>query len=88
MATVDPSRRDTPELVAPVITPGHTYGSVTDKISAIVPQAARRSLGWFIGFAISFLLVMLLTVSLTMLLVYGVGLWGLDIPVAWAWGYH
>ena len=40
----------------PVIGPGHTYGSVTEKISAIVLER-RTSKGWFLGFAISFALL-------------------------------
>ena len=33
----------------PVIAPGHTFGSVTDKISAIV-LARKTPLGWYAGF--------------------------------------
>src|SRR6266852_2311579 len=56
--------RDSPEIkrLSPVLGPGHTYGSVTDKISAIV-LTRPTSLGWFIGFAISFSIVGMLTVA-------------------------
>jgi|HigsolmetaAR202D_1030399.scaffolds.fasta_scaffold15964_3 Ni/Fe-hydrogenase subunit HybB-like protein len=84
MATADPSRRERPNVVAPVIEPGHTYGSVTDAISAIV-LSRKTPIGWFVGFAIAFLLVMLLMASLAWLLIEGVGIWGLNMPVAWAW---
>ena len=40
----------------PVIAPGHTFASVTDKISAIV-LTRRTSLGWWFGFGIAFILV-------------------------------
>jgi Ni/Fe-hydrogenase subunit HybB-like protein len=65
-----------------IIGPGYTYASVTDKISAIV-LTGRTPRGWLIGFAASFLLVMLLFYSIAYLLVVGVGIWGINIPVAW-----
>ncbi|HEX4543394.1 MAG TPA: NrfD/PsrC family molybdoenzyme membrane anchor subunit [Candidatus Acidoferrum sp.] len=68
--------------VSPVIEPGHTYTSVTDKISAIV-LTRPTSLGWVAGFALSFTLVMVLTVSLAWLIIKGVGIWGINIPVGW-----
>ena len=67
---------------APVIAPGHTIGSITEKISAIV-QTRRTPLWWFVGLALSGLIVMLLLLSITVLLVEGTGVWGLNIPVAW-----
>src|SRR5437762_13574437 len=67
----------------PVIAPGYTFGSVTDKISSIV-LARRTPLGWYAGFGITFLLTMLLMVSRGYLVVKGIGIWGNDQPVAWA----
>jgi molybdopterin-containing oxidoreductase family membrane subunit len=66
----------------PVLEPGHTYASVTDKISAIT-LSRRTSPGWLIGFGIAFLLVMVLLLAVTYLLAVGVGIWGVNIPVAW-----
>ena len=65
-----------------IITPGYTYGSVTQKISSIV-LARRTRWGWMIGFGISFLLLTLLMVAVTYLLVIGVGIWGINVPVGW-----
>ena len=56
---------------APVIGPGYTYASVTDKISAIV-LTTRTPRIWIVGFGISFLLVMLLMYAVTYLLAVGV----------------
>jgi Ni/Fe-hydrogenase subunit HybB-like protein len=67
---------------APIIGPGHTFGSVTDKISAIV-QTRRTPRGWWIGFGISFAVVVVLQIAIGYLLVKGVGIWGINIPVAW-----
>src|SRR6202166_2873180 len=66
----------------PILGPGYDYASVTDKISAIV-LTTRTPKWWIIGFLVSFALVMLLMVSVTYLLVYGVGVWGINIPIGW-----
>src|SRR5581483_2047901 len=66
----------------PIIGPGHSYASITDRISAIVlTQPTPRA--WYLGFAVSFTLVMVLTVALAYLLAIGVGIWGIKIPIAW-----
>ena len=67
---------------APVVEPGHSYGSVTEKISSIVLRR-RTSRGWLGGFAVAFLLAMLLLYSIAYLLAIGVGIWGINVPVAW-----
>jgi Ni/Fe-hydrogenase subunit HybB-like protein len=69
----------------PIIAPGHTFGSVTDKISSIV-LARRTPLGWYLGFLVAFAGTMLLLVSLTYLVVKGIGIWGNNIPIGWAFG--
>jgi Ni/Fe-hydrogenase subunit HybB-like protein len=65
-----------------IIGPGYSFGSVTDKISAIV-QTRPTTWRWLTGFAISFALMNLLFVSIAMLLTQGVGIWGINMPVAW-----
>jgi molybdopterin-containing oxidoreductase family membrane subunit len=66
----------------PVIAPGHTYATVTDKISSIV-LTEKTPLGWLLGFGIAFVIVMMLMMAITWLLVKGVGIWGINIPVGW-----
>jgi molybdopterin-containing oxidoreductase family membrane subunit len=66
----------------PVIEPGHTFASVTDKISAIT-LTRKTPRGWYLGFAAAFALTMLLLVALTKLLVEGTGIWGINVPVGW-----
>ncbi|OFW17362.1 MAG: hydrogenase [Acidobacteria bacterium RIFCSPLOWO2_12_FULL_67_14] len=63
--------------------PGHTFESVTEKISAIV-MTRRTPVGWFLGFAIAFAFLMLLNVTIGHLLLTGIGIWGNNIPVGWA----
>ena len=65
-----------------VIGPGHTSGSITDKISEIV-LTRKTPKGWWIGFGISFLLMNLLFVAVAHLLISGIGIWGVNVPVAW-----
>ena len=67
---------------APMIDPGLTFASVTDKISSIVLKR-KTSLAWFFGFAISFALFQLMLLAITNLVFVGIGLWGVNIPVAW-----
>ena len=76
------SPNDFAELEPAVLAPGHTFASVTDKISSIVLNRPA-SRGWWFGLAVSFSLVMLLLTTVTYLLVVGVGIWGINIPIAW-----
>jgi molybdopterin-containing oxidoreductase family membrane subunit len=70
------------EEQAPIIGPGHTLRSVTDKISAVV-LTQKTSTGWYIGFAIAFAITMMLFVSLMVLFAVGTGIWGINNPVGW-----
>src|SRR3989475_264904 len=79
----DPNRAIVGAGAPPVIAPGHTFGSVTDKISAIV-LTRRTPIGWWLSFGAAFLLTLLLFVSLTYLVLTGIGIWGNNIPVGWA----
>ena len=65
-----------------VIEPGHSYATVTDKISSIV-LTRPVSFGWLAGFSISFAIVMVLLGSIAWLIIKGVGIWGINIPIGW-----
>src|SRR5205809_3876951 len=78
----DPSRAAAIRTPA-VIAPGHTFGTVTDKISAIV-LARKTPLGWYAGFGTAMFFTLLLLVSLTYLVLTGIGIWGNNIPIGWA----
>jgi len=67
----------------PVIEPGHTFASVTDKISTIVLRR-RTPLWWLVGFGLSFTLAMVLFYTIGYLVLTGIGIWGNNIPVGWA----
>jgi len=66
----------------PVLEPGYTYASVTDKISAITLSRGTPR-GWWLGFGLAFLLVMILLIAMAYLLAVGIGIWGVNVPVAW-----
>jgi len=65
-----------------IIGPGHTYTSVTEKISSIVLHRGVGR-GWLVGFAIASTLMGSLLVSLAVLLIFGTGVWGVNQPVGW-----
>jgi len=66
----------------PIIEPGHTFGSVSDKIGSFV-LTHRTPKGWWVGFGIGFIGVMLLGQTLANLLLRGTGIWGVTNPVGW-----
>src|SRR5260370_13553099 len=68
---------DSPEIrrLTPVIGPGYTYGSVTDKISAIV-LTRPTSLGWDIGFLIAFSVMGMMNVAIGLLIIKRNGICG------------
>src|SRR5437667_11378240 len=70
------------QVSLPLIEPGHTFASITDKISAIV-LTSRTPPFWYIGFGLSFILVLVLLYCIAALVAIGVGLFGIMIPVAW-----
>ena len=66
----------------PIIGPGHTFETVTDKISSIVLTRPVTP-GWVFGLLIAFGALMLLNLVITLLMIKGVGIWGIRIPTAW-----
>jgi Ni/Fe-hydrogenase subunit HybB-like protein len=66
----------------PVIEPVQTYASVTDRISDVV---LRRPPGmaWWVGLLIALSLLGLFTIAVVYLVARGIGIWGVNIPVAW-----
>jgi len=66
----------------PVIGPGQTFDSVTDTIADAVLKRPI-GLGWLAGLAIGMTLLAILGMTVTYLFLRGVGIWGIEIPVAW-----
>src|SRR5262249_23578546 len=61
---------------------GHTFSTVTDKISSIV-LTKRTPIGWYVSFAVAFSMLMLLLYAVGALFLRGIGIWGVNIPVGW-----
>lgn len=81
MANLDrePGRR---APLPPTLAPGHTYGTVTSKISSLVllrPYNWR----WAVGMGIGSSLLLLFCVAVFQLLLWGTGIWGINAPVMW-----
>jgi Ni/Fe-hydrogenase subunit HybB-like protein len=66
----------------PLLRPDQTYGSLTEKIGNIV-LTRRTPAAWFAGAAIGFVGTMLLVTAISWLFVRGIGIWGVNVPVAW-----
>jgi molybdopterin-containing oxidoreductase family membrane subunit len=73
----DPARR------APLVLGHRDFGSVTAKICS-VNEAPRPPKAWYIAMAISSLLLGMLGVLIVYLVFTGVGVWGNQRPVMWA----
>ena len=56
-----------------ILEPGHTFGSVTDKIASIVLRRRTKG-GWIAGFLIGLFLLMVLNVAICYLFAVGVGI--------------
>jgi Ni/Fe-hydrogenase subunit HybB-like protein len=75
---------NSPEIrhLDPVLAPGHTYASVTDKIASVV-LTRPLGIGWLAGFTLAFSIVMVLFGTIAWLFTKGVGIWGINIPIGW-----
>ena len=67
----------------PVMGPGYSSRSLTDKLTSIV-LTRNTPIAWFAFAAVGFLLLQGLFVALTYLLFKGIGIWGNNVPVGWA----
>ncbi len=67
-----------------VLKGNYTYGSISDKISEIVLMRPTHW-GWYAAFTFCSALTLLFIVAMSYLFYKGVGIWGINIPVAWAY---
>ncbi|HEX5127528.1 MAG TPA: NrfD/PsrC family molybdoenzyme membrane anchor subunit [Rhodocyclaceae bacterium] len=73
---------NTPQTQTPDLIGNWQYASVTDKIAGLVLDRPVRW-PWMTAFLVSLAGVLLLFGAMVYLFVAGVGIWGIDIPVAW-----
>jgi len=67
----------------PLITGGKTYKDVTNDIARHVEGKPTK--GWLIGLAVSLTVLLLGSLALVATLWEGIGMWGLNKTVGWAW---
>lgn len=67
----------------PLVLGNPTYGDVTNTVSDIVERKTPKK--WFLAFGISASLTLLLGAMLGYLVLNGIGVWGNNSPVGWAW---
>src|SRR5687767_4128467 len=67
----------------PVILPGHDFETVTETISE-VPLSRRFPLGWIGILLVALAGAAMLQMALGYLVLQGIGIWGNNVPVGWA----
>lgn len=77
-----PTEVEVGEQKAPVIQPGHTFASITDKVASIVLRRPITN-GWLLGVIICFLILQWFLFAVCWLFYKGVGVWGVNIPIGW-----
>jgi len=83
MAEAKRGAADFVDLRPPVVGPGQNFNSITKKISDIVLMRGFKK-GWVFGFLIAFLGSVMLFNTIAYLVLKGIGIWGNQIPVGWA----
>jgi len=82
MDPVETDNRAAVVEIEEVLAPGHTYRSVSDRVSDMVltwPVGYR----WAAGLALALGLLFTLHIALAWVFTIGVGVWGINIPVGW-----
>ncbi len=70
------------EDLPPVVAPGTTPSGITDQIAHIVLHHPKTKI-WLPAFGLAGLFVFGLMIAMGLLLFRGIGMWGVNIPVAW-----
>jgi molybdopterin-containing oxidoreductase family membrane subunit len=70
-------------IYPPMVEGDHTLASVSDKIGDVTLKK-KTPFHWFIGFGIAFMVAQLLLFTVIWLLANGIGIWGNNQPVGWA----
>ena len=67
----------------PLVSEGTTFRSITETVARVTENKAPR--GWWIAFGISSSFLGVMTLAIAYLFWTGVGVWGNNAPVYWAW---
>jgi Ni/Fe-hydrogenase subunit HybB-like protein len=66
-----------------VVSPGASFETVSEQISSIV-LTRKTPLFWWCAFGFGLFLFIVFGIAISYLLAKGIGIWGVQIPVAWA----
>ena len=75
--------QDLDALNPPLVLGNQTYGSITKDVSQITERGTPRQ--WYIAIGVSSFFALILLGMLTYLAFTGIGVWGNNSPVFWAW---
>ena len=76
-------RRREPGTSLPVIAGAESFGTLTEQITSVVLTRPTPPF-WYYTFAVGMAALIMFVVSVTYLLYRGVGVFGIEIPVAWS----
>src|SRR5262249_53655764 len=77
------ARQSASRSMNPILQGHYSYASITDKIAdTVLVRPAHWT--WQMGFALSCILTALFIVMMSYLFAKGVGIWGVNEPVSWA----
>jgi len=77
------NKEQMPAAEPPLITGNQTFGTVTDRISKLAER--KTTLTWLAALSLAGSVALLLMGSIGYLIYEGIGIWGLNVPVAWGW---
>jgi molybdopterin-containing oxidoreductase family membrane subunit len=83
MSTASLVQEETPEKRAPLVLGNPSFNAVTEKVAGVVEGKTPRL--WVLLLALSISIFLVLVGSLYKLIDTGIGVWGLDQTVFWAW---
>ncbi len=67
----------------PLVTPGETFASISDRVARVTETAAPRA--WWYAFLTALGATVMLFTAVGYLFWMGIGVWGNNAPVYWAW---
>lgn len=70
-----------PHESPPLVGGSHDFGTVTDRVCEISEWKTPKA--WYVAFGISVATMLMLLGMIAYLAVSGLGVWGLNMPVAW-----
>ncbi len=83
MATQADIREPVVGRATPLILGGHDFHSITEVVSRVIERPAPR--GWWLVLGLSLAALGGLGIGVPWLFWEGIGVWGLNVPVGWAW---